>query len=148
MRCGLLGFLFVTILNDTIRRLLDQPNPAVLGTIDPGGRPRGPVVRACRGGDDLLVHTAAGRREGRGPRRDLRAGPTVRDLPDPRDPRICAEIRGLTTITEYFGRALAARLAEEYEGSGAGRQYPGLPSEVVRVVLRITPNKAVGSATE
>lgn len=132
----------MTILNDTIRRLLDQPNPAVLGTVDPDGRPRRSVVQANRKGDDLLVSAAANRREKPDRRRDPLAGPTVCD------PRIHTEIRGITTITEGVGDALAARLAEEYEGSGAGREYPDLQPEVVRMVLRITPNKAVGSATE
>lgn len=135
----------MTILNDTVRRLLDQPNPAVLGTVNPDGSPQTSVVWVCRDGDDLLVSTAAGRRKERNLRRDPRASLTVYD---PRDPLTYAEIRGVAAIEEDAGRALAVRLAEEYEGSGAGQEYLDLPPEVVRVVLRITPNKAVGSATE
>jgi PPOX class probable F420-dependent enzyme len=135
----------MAIFNDTVRRLLDQPNPAVLGTINPDGGPQTSVVWVCRDGDDLLVSTAAGRRKERNLRWDPRASLTVYD---PRDPETYAEIRGVAAIEEDAGRALAVRLAEEYEGSGAGQEYLDLPPEVVRVVLRITPNKAVGSATE
>jgi hypothetical protein len=38
-------------------------------------------------------------------------------------------------------RALAVRLAEEYEGSGAGEEYLELPPEVIRVVIRISPTR-------
>ena len=130
-------------LNDAVRKLLDQPNPAVLGTINPDGSPQTSVVWVGRDGNDLLISTAAGRRKERNMRRDPRLSLSVYDQADPQQ---YAEIRGRAAVTEDVGRALAVRLAEEYEGPGAGEEFLGLPPEVVRVVVRITPQRVTGSA--
>ncbi|MFF9127986.1 PPOX class F420-dependent oxidoreductase [Streptomyces sp. NPDC014889] len=132
------------MLNDSVRALLDAPVPAVLATVNPDGSPQTSVVWVGRDGDDLLVSTAAGRRKERNLRRDPRTSLTIYD---PVDPLRYAEIRGLATITEDTGRSLAVALAEQYEGSGAGQEYLALPAEVLRVVVRISPTKVVGTAT-
>lgn len=130
-------------LNTAVRKLLDDPNPAVLATVNADGSPQTSVVWACRDGDELLISTAAGRRKERNIRRDPRVSLAVYD---PRDPQQYAEIRGLATVAEDPGRALAVRLAEEYEGPGAGEEYLALPPEIVRVVVRISPQHVAGSA--
>jgi len=131
-------------LNDAVRKLLDDPNPAVLATVNPDGSPQTSVVWVARDGNDLLVSTAAGRRKETNLRRDPRVSVTVYDR---RDPLQYAEIRGVATVAEDPGRHLAVRLAEEYEGPGAGEEYLWLPPEIVRVVVRITPQRVVGTAT-
>ncbi|MER7765898.1 PPOX class F420-dependent oxidoreductase [Kitasatospora sp. NPDC096140] len=123
---------------------MPAPSPAVLATLNPDGGPQTSVVWIGRDGDDLLVSTAAGRRKERNLRRDPRASLTVYD---PADPLRYVEIRGLATVTEDTGRAVAVALAEQYEGPGAGREYLDLPAEVLRVVVRITPTKVLGTAT-
>ncbi len=55
-------------------------------------------------------------------------------------------MRGTATVTEDAGRALAVSLAERYEGPGAGEEYLRLPADVIRVVLRITPQRVLGPA--
>ncbi len=130
-------------LNDAVRKLLDEPNPAVLGTINPDGSPQTSVVWVARDGSDLLISTAAGRRKERNVQRDPRVSLSVYDRDDPEQ---YAEVRGLAAVTEDIGRALAVQLAEEYEGPGAGEEYLRLPPEVVRVVVRITPQRVLGSA--
>jgi PPOX class probable F420-dependent enzyme len=130
-------------LNDAVRKLLDEPNPAVLGTINPDGSPQTSVVWVARDGNDLLISTAAGRRKERNVRRDPRVSLSVYDRDDPEQ---YAEVRGLAAVTEDIGRALAVQLAEEYEGPGAGEEYLRLPPEVVRVVVRVTPQRVLGSA--
>ena len=65
---------------------------------------------------------------------------------DQDDPEQYAEIRGTATVTEDVGRKLAVRLGEEYEGPGRGPGVPDLPPEVVRVVVRITPQHIAGRA--
>jgi PPOX class probable F420-dependent enzyme len=130
-------------LNDTVRRLLDEPNPAVLATINPDGSPQTSVVWVCRDGTDLLLSTAAGRRKERNIRRDPRVSLTVLDR---RDPQLYAEIRGTATITEDAGRRFAVQLEEQYEGPGAGDQFLQLPPEVIRVIVRIAPDRVTGSA--
>jgi PPOX class probable F420-dependent enzyme len=130
------------LLNDAVRQLLDDPNPAVLATINPDGSPQTSVVWVGRDEDDLLISTAAGRRKERNLRRDPRASLTVYDQ---RDPQRYVEVRGRATVTEDSGRALAVWLAEAYEGPGAGQEYLELPPEILRVVVRIVPERVLGS---
>lgn len=131
------------LLNDTVRKLLDAPHPAVLSTLNPDGSPQSSVVWVTRDGDEILVSTERGRRKERNIVRDARIGLTVFDLANP---FLYAEIRGTATITEDAGRAVAVRIAEEYEGPGAGQTYTDAPAENVRVVLRLTPAKVLGNA--
>ncbi|GGX57113.1 PPOX class F420-dependent oxidoreductase [Streptomyces fructofermentans] len=131
-----------TKLNDAARGLLDDVNPAVLATVNPDGGPQTSVVWVARDGDDLLVSSTAGRRKVRNVERDARVSLTVYDRADPRR---YLEVRGTATVAEDRGRELAAALAEQYEGPGAGQEYLDLPPEVVRVVLRITPRRLVGT---
>jgi PPOX class probable F420-dependent enzyme len=133
----------MSVLSEAVRRLLDEPNPAVLATINPDGGPQTSVVWVGRDGDDLVISTAAGRRKERNIRRDPRVSLSVYDQDDPEQ---YAEIRGLAAVTEDAGRKLAVRLAEEYEGPGAGQAFLDLPPEVVRVVVRITPQRVTGRA--
>ena len=133
------------VLNDAVRKLLDDPVPAVLGTVNPDGSPQTSVVWVGRDGNDLLVSTAAGRRKERNVRRESRVSLTVYDTADPLR---YVEVRGVATVTEDIGRELAVRLAEQYEGPGAGREYLELPPDVVRVVIRITPVRVVGTLFE
>jgi hypothetical protein len=67
---------------------------------------------------------------------------------DPRDPLQYVEVRGVATVVEDPGRKQAVRLAEEYEGPGAGEEYLLLPPEVVRVIVRITPQRIAGTAAD
>ncbi|MCO5991981.1 PPOX class F420-dependent oxidoreductase [Actinoallomurus rhizosphaericola] len=133
----------MTMLNETVRELLDDVNPAVLGTINPDGSPQTSVVWVGRDGDDLLIPSAAGRRKESNLLRDPRASLTVFDRNDPLQ---YAEVRGTAEITEDVGRRLAIELAEHYEGPGAGQEYLELPPEIVRIVIRITPHRVVGTA--
>jgi PPOX class probable F420-dependent enzyme len=130
-------------LNDAVRKLLDEPNPAVLATVNPDGSPQTSVVWVTTDDTDLLISTAAGRRKETNLRRDPRASLTVYD---PKDPLQYVEVRGVATVVEDSGRKLAVRLAEEYEGEGAGEEYLLLPPEVVRVIVRITPQRILGTA--
>jgi PPOX class probable F420-dependent enzyme len=129
-------------LNDAVRKLLDDAIPAVLGTVNPDGSPQTSVVWVGRDGDDLLVSTAAGRRKERNILRDSRVSLTVYDIADPLR---YVEVRGVAAVTEDVGREVAVRLAEQYEGPGAGRAYLELPPEVIRVVIRISPLRVIGT---
>ncbi|MFD7624454.1 PPOX class F420-dependent oxidoreductase [Streptomyces sp. NPDC059851] len=132
-------------LNDTVRSLLDAPHPAVLSTLNPDGSPQSSVVWVSRDGGELLVSTEQGRRKERNIVRDPRVGLTVFDLANP---YLYVEIRGTATVTEDAGRAVAARIAEEYLGPGGSKEYLEAPAEDVRVVVRITPTKVLGNAAK
>ncbi|WP_328299809.1 PPOX class F420-dependent oxidoreductase [Streptomyces sp. NBC_00435] len=131
------------VLNETVRKLLDTPHPAVLTTLNPDGGPQSSVVWLTREGDEILISTERGRRKERNIARDARIGLTVFDLANP---FLYAEIRGTATVTEDVGRAIAVRIAEEYQGPGAGRAYANAPAGNVRVVIRLTPTKVLGNA--
>jgi PPOX class probable F420-dependent enzyme len=135
--------IMTAVLNEAVRKLLDDPNPAVLATINADGSPQTSVIWVGRDGDELVISSAAGRRKDRNLGRDPRVSLSVYDQ---RDPELYAEIRGRATVTEDAGRALAVRLAEEYDGPGAGEVYLELPPEVIRVVIRIVPEHVTGSA--
>ena len=130
-------------LSDAARKIIDAPNPAVLATVNPDGSPQTSVVWVRRDGNDLLISSAAGRRKDKNLARDPRVSMTVYDQADPLQ---YVEIRGLAGISEDPGRQLAVSLAEEYEGPGAGQEYLELPPEVIRIVIRITPLRVLGSA--
>jgi PPOX class probable F420-dependent enzyme len=130
-------------LSTAVRRLLDEPNPAVLATLNADGSPQTSVIWVGREGDELVISSAAGRRKDRNIRRDPRVSLSVYDR---QDSEVYAEIRGRATVTEDIGRALAVRLAEEYEGPGAGQEFLALPPEIVRVIIRIVPEHIAGNA--
>lgn len=132
-------------LSEAARKILDGPNPAVLGTINPDGSPQTSVVWVGRDGDDLLISTQAGRRKEKNVRRDPRVSLSVYDRGDPLR---YVEVRGLAAVTEDAGRHMAVSLAEKYEGPGAGEEYLQLPPEIVRVAVRITPQRILGSAAD
>jgi PPOX class probable F420-dependent enzyme len=132
------------VLNEAARRLLDRPNPAVLGTINRDGSPQTSVVWVGRDGDDLLISSAAGRRKVLNVTRDPRVSLCAYDLADP---ETYVEVRGLAAVSEDPGRRLAVALAEQYEGPGGGQAFLDLPPEVVRVVIRITPQRTAGTAS-
>lgn len=130
-------------LSAAARKIIDAPNPAVLATVNPDGSPQSSVVWVRRDGNDLLISSAAGRRKDKNLARDPRVSMTVYDQADPLQ---YVEVRGLASISEDPGRQLAVSLAEEYEGPGAGQEYLELPPEVIRIVIRITPQRVLGSA--
>lgn len=129
-------------LNESVRRLLDEPNVAVLATINADGSPQTSAVWVDRDGEELVISSARGRRKDRNIQRDPRVSLSVFDRNDPEQ---YAEIRGLATVTEDAGRALAVRMGEKYEGPGGGQMFLDLPPEVIRVVIRIAPGHVAGN---
>jgi len=132
-------------LSDAARKLVDEPNLAVLATLDPDGGPQTSVVWVGLAGDDILISTQAGRRKETNIRRDPRVSLTVIDR---NDGERYVEIRGRAAVTDDPGRALAVSLGEKYLGPGGGEEYRQLPAEVVRVVIRVTPHRVAGSAAD
>jgi PPOX class probable F420-dependent enzyme len=130
-------------LSFSARTLVSGINPGILATVNPDGSPQTSVIWVGEDGGDLVMSSAAGRRKVRNLERDPRASLTIVDLEDIEQ---YIEIRGTATVIEDPGRALAVALGEKYEGPGGGQVFLDLPPEVVRVVIRLTPLKVVGSA--
>jgi PPOX class probable F420-dependent enzyme len=132
-------------LSGAARKIIDGVNPGVLGTVNPDGSPQTSVVWVGRDGDDVVISSAAGRQKDRNLRREPRASLCVYDQADPEQ---YVEVRGVATVTEDAGRALAVALAEKYEGPAAAQEFLNLPPEHVRVVIRLTPVRVLGTAAD
>lgn len=128
-----------TALNDETRRLLDGRHFAVLATINPDGGPQTSAMWVGRDGDDVLFSTVAGRRKHRNLERDPRASVTVLDSDDPYN---YVELRGRVTIEEDIDRAFDISLSWAYDG----RDPDPDPAGAVRLILRMTVDKATGYA--
>ena len=126
-------------LNDAVRKLLDDPNPAVLATINPDGSPQTSVVWIGRDGGDLLFSTVQGRVKHRNMVRDPRVSVSVIDSADPEN---YVELRGRVTLSPDPGRALDTQLSWKYDGRDPDPDRPG----AVRVVVRMVVEKATGYA--
>ncbi|MFF8954780.1 PPOX class F420-dependent oxidoreductase [Streptomyces sp. NPDC014894] len=128
-------------LSDAKRQILDAPNFGVLATLLPDGSPQTSVVWLGLDGDEVVISSQQGRRKVTNIAADPRVSLTVYDR---NDPGRYVELRGTASIEEDTGRRTAVLLAEKYEGPGAGDEYLNLPPQALRVVLRITPRRAIG----
>ena len=123
-------------LNDSVRKLIDDPNFGIVATINPDGSPQTSVLWITRDGDDLLFCTVRGRRKERNIARDPRVSVTVLNRTDGYE---YIEIRGTATMTDDGGRKLINDLSHKYDGT----DFPAEPPERVRVVVRVTPTHVV-----
>ncbi|WP_329033610.1 PPOX class F420-dependent oxidoreductase [Streptomyces sp. NBC_01725] len=130
-------------LSAAARKILDGRNPAVLCTVNPDGGPQSSVVWVGTDGDDLVISSQAGRRKVTNLAGEPRVSLSVFDMADPER---YVEVRGTATVSEDIGRRTAVALAEKYEGPGAGQEYLNLPPDVVRVTIRITPERLTGNS--
>ncbi|MEU0533551.1 PPOX class F420-dependent oxidoreductase [Amycolatopsis tolypomycina] len=125
--------------NEATKALFDGKNFPVLATINADGSVQTSVVWAKRDGDAVLFATVRGRLKERNMRRDPRVSLSVFDLDDPLK---YVEVRGRAEITEEGGRELINELSHKYDG----KDFRTEPPEVVRVVVRVVPDKVTGYA--
>ena len=125
--------------NEATKALFDGKNFPVLATINADGSVQTSVVWAKRAGDAVLFATVQGRLKERNMRRDPRVSLSVFDLEDPLK---YVEVRGRAEITEEGGRELINELSHKYDG----KDFRTEPPEVVRVVVRVVPDKITGYA--
>ncbi|MFE7531363.1 PPOX class F420-dependent oxidoreductase [Kitasatospora sp. NPDC057542] len=126
-------------LSDRAKALLDDKSFAVVSTIQPDGSPQSSVVWVKRDGGDILFSTVQGRRK----HLNLARDPRVSLLVNPPDnPYEYLEARGEVSLTTEGGRELIDELAAKYRGVD---NYTWDGPDDVRVVVRLTPRKVVGS---
>jgi PPOX class probable F420-dependent enzyme len=126
-------------LSDRAKALIDGKSFAVVSTIQPDGSPQSSVVWVKRDGDDILFSTVEGRRK----HLNLMRDPRVSILLNPADsPYEYLEARGEVTMTTAGGRELIDELAAKYRGVD---KYTWDGPDDVRVIVRLTPRKVVGS---
>ncbi|MEV6873759.1 PPOX class F420-dependent oxidoreductase [Amycolatopsis sp. NPDC051128] len=126
--------------NEATKALFDGKNFPVIATINADGSAQTSVVWAKRDGDTVLFATVRGRLKERNMRRDPRVSLSVFDLDDPLK---YVEVRGRAEITEEGGRELINELSHKYDG----KDFRTEPPEVVRVVVRVVPEKITGYAS-
>jgi PPOX class probable F420-dependent enzyme len=126
-----------TALSETARRLLDDKTYVTLSTVNPNGTPQASVVWAKRDGDDVLISTTSARQKARNLDKNLNASVSFYD---PENPFVYAEIRGEATLSEEGGREPIEELSVKYTGDS----YPAEPEGIVRVVIRVTPERVLG----
>ncbi|WP_158882329.1 PPOX class F420-dependent oxidoreductase [Amycolatopsis anabasis] len=123
--------------NEATRALFDGKNFATVATVNPDGGPQSSVVWVKRDGDTVLFSATKQRQKIRNLIRDPRVSVSIFGMGNPYD---YVEVRGRAELTEENGRALIDELSNKYEG----KDYPEEPAEVVRVVVRIIPEKITG----
>jgi PPOX class probable F420-dependent enzyme len=99
-------------LSPTARRLLDEPNIAVLATLMEDGTPQTSAVWLTRSGEDVLFATTETLKL-RNLQRDPRVSFTVIDRDDP---YLELNARGRVTETEADGGRLIDQLSAQYYG--------------------------------
>jgi len=123
-------------LDDTARRLFDDRNIAVLGTVRPDGTPQTSVVWVLRDGDALLFSTLARRQKARNVAAEPRVSVSVYDAANP---YLSVEVRGTAELLPDPERALPLALSHKYLGTDPPPDGPGEE----RLVVRVTPERVV-----
>jgi len=120
--------------DEATRDLLDGRNFATVATLNPDGGPQTSVVWILREGGTVAFSTTAGRRKARNLARDPRVSVSVFDTGNPYH---SVEIRGTAELVEDTGKSLPKALSRKY----LGEDPPPEPDEVVRLIVRVTPDK-------
>ena len=116
------------------RDLLDGRNFATVATVNPDGGPQTSVVWILREGDTVAFSTTASRRKALNLARDPRISVTVFETGNPYH---SVEIRGTAKMVEDPGKSLPKALSRKY----LGEDPPPEPDELIRLIVRVTPEK-------
>lgn len=125
------------LFNEETRKLLDGRNFATVATLNRDGGPQTSVVWIIREGDTVLFSTTAGRQKARNLARDPRVSLTVFDTTNPYQ---SIDIRGTVELIDDSEKSLPRRLSQKY----LGEDPPAEPEEVLRLIVRVTPQKVTG----
>jgi PPOX class probable F420-dependent enzyme len=120
-------------LTDEQARLLEEPNVATVGTVNPDGSPQLTIVWIDWDGEHVLFNTAAGRVKPRNLERDPRVSVLVADRADPYR---WVAVRGLAELTSEGADEHIDKLARKYTGEG----WQPKPGER-RLLVRARPER-------
>ena len=126
-------------LSDSVRRMFDGKNFAVLSTLEPDGRPHSTVVWTKRDGDDIVFALPKNRRKTANLIRDPRVTVVVFDAANP---YASAQVQGTAYIEDDPDGRLVAELSHKYTGG----PYPGFAGPNPQwVTARISADKVTTS---
>jgi PPOX class probable F420-dependent enzyme len=128
----------MTALFDNMREVIDAPEFVTLATLDPDGQARLTVVWAKTDGDAVLAFTTTDTVKYGDIQHDLRV--SLLTYPK-KQPYTYVTIDSTATATVEGGGALIQDLSRRYTGG----PYTFNSPDKVRVVIRITPSRAVYS---
>ncbi len=124
-------------MSEQAKRLLDEPEYAVLATLEPDGQPQLSVVWMARHHDEVLVSTVRGRRKEQNLRRDPRATMLLYPADNPQE---YVEVRGEATLEDDPTGSLIQALSQKY----TGQPFTGdTGTDNERVLVRIRPQHVV-----
>lgn len=124
-------------MSEDAKQLLDEPEYAVLATLEPNGQPQLSVVWMARDHADVLFSTVRGRRKEQNLRRDPRATMLVYPTDNPQE---YVEVRGEATLEDDPSGSLIQALSQKYTGQPFTGDH-GTDNE--RVVVRLRPRHVV-----
>jgi PPOX class probable F420-dependent enzyme len=126
-------------LSDSVRRLFDGANFAVLSTLESDGRAHSTVVWTKRDGDDIVFALPKNRRKTANLIRDPRATVVVFDAAKPYE---SAQVQGIAHIEDDPNGLLVEELSHKYTGG----PYPGFAGPNPQwVTARITADRVTTS---
>ena len=137
-----------SVLNDTVRRIVDGPHLSVLATTDADGKPQTSMIFVKRQGDHILFSTINGRRKTTNMGRDPRVNLLVHGLPAV-GPNY-ATISGTVELTDDPDGSFHQELYDIHMGGATPPPEPGAKRVIVRIVPRrvyVAPAYASGSET-
>jgi PPOX class probable F420-dependent enzyme len=117
-----------------VQRLFRAPNFATMSTLGPDGSPHTSVMWVKVEGDEILFSTLKNRQKAVNLTHDPRVSILVQD---PDRPYEYVEVRGIATLAEDAGRAVANDLSLAY----VGQPFRSEPPDRVRLVVRVSPRK-------
>lgn len=124
-------------MSEEAKQLLNEPEYAVLATVEPDGQPHLSVVWMAREHNDVLISTVRGRRKEQNLRRNPRATMLVYPADNPQE---YVEVRGEVTLEDDPTGSLIQALSQKY----TGQPFTGDDgTEHERVVVRLRPRHVV-----
>lgn len=127
----------MTAMSEEAKQLLNEPEYAVLATVEPDGQPQLSVVWMARDHDEVLISSVRGRRKEQNLRRNPRATMLVYPADNPQE---YVEIRGEARLEDDPTGALIQALSQKY----TGQPFTGdAGTDNERVVVRLRPVRVV-----
>src|SRR2546425_65799 len=137
------GWISMTSLPDSVKRLIEMKTYANVATIRPDGSPQVTQTWVDHEGDLVLINTFDGSQKSKNARRNPKVALTVTD---PTDPFAVAVIRGhVKEVTLSGAEAHVDRLAKKYLGLD---KYPGHIPGMKRVLIKIEPRHVIPPHTD
>jgi PPOX class probable F420-dependent enzyme len=124
----------MSVLNATVRELVDGNRFATVATLNADGSPHTSLVWIEREDDVIVFSTTTSRRKARNLARDPRLSLTIVDA---ENPYRTVDIAGVADVIDDPDKTLPRKLAHKYLHEDPPEESP----DVRRVIVRVTPRR-------